>query len=233
MNLIGSIISFLDSRKIKFKEKRKEAEGVYSFVFEFQKPLIWGAGRHAMFILNNKGIKENKRIFSVSSCALEKEIRFTTRASEDGSEYKKALLNLKKGESIIMRGPLGNFTLDKTRNNILIAGGIGITPFRAMLEDARLDKYDYSGRIRLLYISQDGYLFKDDLEEVAKDERIDIEYFDDRGSIQDRVIEISKEDPEAFYYIAGPKSLTFYMETLLKEKGINVNHIITDMFRGY
>src|SRR3989344_407409 len=84
-----------------------------------------------------------KHNFSLSSSPTEDFLQFTTKYRRE-SEYKKALWSKKPGDLIEIRGPFGEFVLDTDdrRPRILIAGGIGITPFRSMLRysaDKKLD----------------------------------------------------------------------------------------------
>jgi ferredoxin-NADP reductase len=61
-------------------------------------------------------------------------IRFTIKASGD---FTSTVGQISPGTSVILDGPLGQFTLArrKTEKPLFIAGGIGITPLRAMIED--------------------------------------------------------------------------------------------------
>lgn len=41
---------------------------------------------------------------------------------------------------MVLRGTIGGFYIDKAKPTCFIAGGIGITPFRAMIKDIVLRK---------------------------------------------------------------------------------------------
>jgi predicted ferric reductase len=72
--------------------------------------------------------------FSLSAAPDGRTLRLTAKASGDGSA---ALRNLKPGTRVFAEGPYGAFTtLHRTRpESVLIAGGVGVTPIRALLED--------------------------------------------------------------------------------------------------
>ncbi len=75
------------------------------------------------------------RRFSLSSSPTEEGfISITTKMK--GSPFKERLLSLKSGEEAHVLGPLGNFVLDATRPAVMLAGGIGISPFRGMIRYA-------------------------------------------------------------------------------------------------
>ena len=58
-------------------------------------------------------------------------LKIATRISDSPSSFKENLRNLKEGDTIALRGPLGWFKLRDTSEPIIfITGGIGITPIR-------------------------------------------------------------------------------------------------------
>ncbi|MGW7260435.1 ferredoxin reductase family protein [Streptomyces sp. NPDC054834] len=72
--------------------------------------------------------------FSLSAAPDGRTLRLTVKAAGDGSA---ALRHLKPGTRVFAEGPYGAFTtLHRTRSeSLLIAGGVGVTPIRALLED--------------------------------------------------------------------------------------------------
>ncbi|MGW1168130.1 ferredoxin reductase family protein [Streptomyces sp. NPDC001153] len=72
--------------------------------------------------------------FSLSAAPDGRTLRLTAKAVGDGSA---ALRQLKPGTRVFAEGPYGAFTtLHRTRpESVLIAGGVGVTPIRALLED--------------------------------------------------------------------------------------------------
>ncbi|MFF4535796.1 ferric reductase-like transmembrane domain-containing protein [Streptomyces aureus] len=72
--------------------------------------------------------------FSLSAAPDGRGLRLTAKAAGEGSA---ALRHLKVGTRVFAEGPYGAFTtLHRTRStSLLIAGGVGVTPIRALLED--------------------------------------------------------------------------------------------------
>jgi predicted ferric reductase len=72
--------------------------------------------------------------FSLSAAPDGRTLRLTAKASGDGSA---SLRHLRVGTRVFAEGPYGAFTtLHRTRpESVLIAGGVGVTPIRALLED--------------------------------------------------------------------------------------------------
>ncbi|WP_158848264.1 ferredoxin reductase family protein [Saccharothrix deserti] len=74
--------------------------------------------------------------FSLSAAPDGRSLRLTAKALGPGSA---ALRSVKVGTRVFAEGPYGAFTtLHQTRpNTLLVAGGVGITPVRALLEELR------------------------------------------------------------------------------------------------
>ncbi|MFJ6081351.1 ferric reductase-like transmembrane domain-containing protein [Streptomyces sp. NPDC092369] len=72
--------------------------------------------------------------FSLSAAPDGRSLRLTAKAAGEGSA---ALRHLKVGTRVFAEGPYGAFTtLHRTKaESLLIAGGVGVTPIRALLED--------------------------------------------------------------------------------------------------
>ncbi|WP_199830699.1 ferric reductase-like transmembrane domain-containing protein [Streptomyces sp. MMG1533] len=72
--------------------------------------------------------------FSLSAAPDGRTLRLTAKAAGDGSA---SLRHVKVGTRVFAEGPYGAFTaLHRTRpESVLIAGGVGVTPIRALLEE--------------------------------------------------------------------------------------------------
>jgi ferredoxin-NADP reductase len=82
--------------------------------------------------------------FSLSDAPDGRGLRLTAKAVGATSA---GLRQLPVGSRVLVEGPYGAFTTLQrtTRSTLLIAGGIGITPIRALLEDALLDDAPLDG----------------------------------------------------------------------------------------
>lgn len=103
--------------------------------------------------------------FSLSAPPQDDTLRITVKALGDGSLR---LQGLRRGTSILAEGPYGALTGQRRtqRAVLLIAGGIGITPMRALFET--LDVAD--GQLTLLYRASTGrdIIFRDELDTIAR-----------------------------------------------------------------
>lgn len=101
--------------------------------------------------------------FSVSAPPDGRSLRFTVKALGD---HTTALQTIRPGTRVAVEGPYGGFldVLPTERRMFFIAGGIGITPFRGLVEDL-----DRPGDVTLLYRTPtpEDTVFRADLERLS------------------------------------------------------------------
>src|SRR5216117_3841396 len=102
------------------------------------------------------------RPMSLASSPTRPHLEYAVRLS--GSPYKRAFAALQPGDEIRVFGPIGDFVLHETRPAVLLAGGIGITPFKGMAEYAADMALPIP--IRLVYSnrSEDEIVYRHELE---------------------------------------------------------------------
>jgi ferredoxin-NADP reductase len=119
---------------LKLISSRDEAGNVRTFIFETS-GLTWIAGQSQGYILPQAGETEaeNQRWFTIVSAPSEGVIHITTRVSE--SRFKQTLNAMKPGEEIKAFDLGGDFTWEEESDEpvVMVAGGIGVTPFRSIL----------------------------------------------------------------------------------------------------
>lgn len=222
--------------KLRFITKKSEVPGVCSFIFDPSEPIPWQPGQYMHYVLPSPHPDERgvERWFTISSAPFEKHIAITTRFDgEKVSSFKGTLRNLEPGDEIEADGPKGRFILnDDYDHHILIAGGIGITPYRSMLAQLAHEVNDKN--ICLLYANRDKYfVFDEELAEYAKKlPNLTVEKF--AGS----KIELANLAPfineqKALFYLSGPRPMVEAYESLLKEQGVAEERLKTDYFPGY
>src|SRR5438128_2636442 len=114
------------------------ASSIKSFWFKPTRPVHYTAGQYIELKLphdkpDNRG---ERRWFTLSSYPTEPLLSITTKFTDPGSSFKRALLDMKQGQIINMSDPMGDFVLpkDDTIPLIFVAGGIGVTPVRSMIK---------------------------------------------------------------------------------------------------
>ncbi|MEP6807990.1 MAG: ferredoxin reductase family protein, partial [Chloroflexota bacterium] len=103
--------------------------------------------------------------FSLSAAPNGEYLRMTIK---DSGDYTRLLQHLRPGVGVLAEGPYGVLTeARRTRPQLLlIAGGIGITPLRALLEELPVGR----GNLTLLYRASDwdDVLFRDEIDELVR-----------------------------------------------------------------
>lgn len=222
--------------KLQFVSKKEEVIGVCTLVFEAREEIAWRPGQYMHYVLEHSDADDRgvERWFTISSAPFERHITITTRLDGDPeSSFKKALSQMGAGDTIEADGPKGNFVLrEGDWRHVLIAGGIGITPYRSML--AQLGHEQKPANAILLYANRDkNFVFEGELDTLAaKDPTLKIQKFIDRRITKEDLAPYVA-DTKSLFYLSGPKAMVEAYEHLLAEMGAPESNIMTDYFPGY
>jgi ferredoxin-NADP reductase len=229
-------------------EGREEvARGTFAFRFARPEGFSYRAGQSVSLGLIDPpetDAKGNSRTFSLASAPSDGLLQVATRMRD--TAFKRVLGSLAPGAPVKLRGPMGNFTLpdDASRPVVLLAGGIGITPFMSMLrEEARQG----SKRERVLLYSNRS---RGDAPFLAE-----LEGLASAGSGLRMVASITENAPAAgtaggiadpeflrrelegvgtpVYYLAGPPAMVGALRQALAAMGANASDVRLDEFYGY
>ncbi|SFK04722.1 NAD(P)H-flavin reductase [Halobacillus dabanensis] len=235
MSFFQDALAMFKKRDLLFLESYKETEDVYTFLFQKENDLNWKAGQHGLFTITHKKIKNKTRPFTVASAPAEGVVRISTRISEKPSEFKQAMLELKQGMTINMTGPLGSFNPEDNKPSLLIAGGIGITPFRSILKQIELEEKGIKKPMQLLYLdSNKSFIFKDELDAIANHPLISVTYLDSRDGLYQEIDTFTTlNEGDGQYFIAGSKSMVKSISDFLKSNQVPKKNIKKDAFYGY
>lgn len=241
MNIKKYFLLLTKMKYLKGALKKTEAEiesienpfgDYYVIKLKPQAELTWKPGEHGIFKLVDKNIKgKDYRIFSVASTPEEGSILLGTRISSEPSSYKKELISMKQGEKIKVTGPFGWFLVkDDVSPMVLFASGVGITPIRGLLKQLENDQ---SRPIEIVYVSNEYYLFEEEIEEIrSKNPKIKLYKVKTPRGAQERLVKLAKKyKNNAYYYISGAPAVLQSISKLLKKSGIK--KVIHDEFDGY
>jgi ferredoxin-NADP reductase len=227
-----------ESMKLTLVERKKLFDDVESFYFEPEQPTDWQPGQYMHYVFNHPDADERgaERWFTISSAPYEKRISITTRFSADkGSSFKHALQAMKIGDTIEADGPKGKFVIDDTsKKPILVAGGIGVTPYHSMLMQMDHDGQDVNAE--LLYANRDNnFVFGEELEGLAqKHANFKITKFVGERHIEEADLKPYADDSSTVIYLSGPEPMVENYEDTLKEKlQVPEERVKTDFFPGY
>jgi NAD(P)H-flavin reductase len=236
MGFINDILPIFKKHKLVLKDKRQETGDIKTFIFEAQEKFWWKPGRHGMVYVKTLSGKIKGKPFSVASAPEEGEIIISTRVSKDASEYKRGLDSLQLGDTVTMNGPIGPFHLeDKTKQVLLIGGGVGITPIRAIIFSEILNK-NSKVPMQLLFIdSKKEFLYKEEFDAASENnDFVKIKYLTERGELSDELAAYLNEfGNDSYYFISGSPQMVKELKNYLKSKGISRKNIKSDVFFGY
>jgi ferredoxin-NADP reductase len=233
--------------------RREVAERTLEFRFPRPAGMTFRAGQFMDLTLidpSETDAEGNTRGFSINGAPDEADLIFTTRLRD--TAFKRVLRSMPLGTGVKIDGPFGNFTLhnDEKRPAILLAGGIGITPFRSIVRRAVHAKLRH--QIILFYANhrpEDAPF----LDEFVRFERLNPNFLFvptmtrmedshapwsgetgrvDGGMILRHVRRASSQ-AAAIYYIAGPPRMVAGLHQVLKTIGIDDDDIRMEDFAGY
>lgn len=219
--------------KFKLVKKEDEAIGTKSFFFVPSEEFTWQAGQYAYLTFG-----EITKQFTISSSPTEKIIRITTRIRQN-SEFKQKLNKLEVGEEVEARAPFGTFIFENNNfDNVYLAGGIGITPFRSFIKYNMDQKL--GSKIYLIYSNSDNdFVFRNELDKWQKEnDFIKIHYYNSSvsGHLDAKNLLPLFDDlniKNTIFWSVGPTPFVNAIEDILEEVMIPQDQIRTEKFIGY
>jgi ferredoxin-NADP reductase len=212
-----------------------DQQGCWSVYFHRPANFVFVAGDWIDINFENRDLKGGIT-YSISSSPTEGDIRITFR--EGISEFKKALQATTTSDRLFISqfGNDYNFQLKKNQSSILIAGGVGIAPFRSMLREI-YDNHD-KNEVTLIYLNQTGdFLFKDELDVWARSlPNLSIVYIvtkDINRKKREKLLLSYIKNSNQNFYISGPPSMVESNEHMLIDAGVPIRNIRIDSFGGY
>ncbi|MCU1461848.1 MAG: oxidoreductase [Acidimicrobiales bacterium] len=172
--------------------------------------------------------------FSLSAAPNSRFLRITIKELGDDTGR---MQRLRPGTRVFAEGPYGTFTAERrTRRDVaLIAGGIGITPLRALVESLDAD----AGDVTLLYrvVSDHDLAFRDELARLARrglqvHELVGPEIGDDRTdrlgvpALRALIPDIARRD----VYVCGPPAMLDALRRRLRVLGVSRRHVHFERF---
>lgn len=188
--------------------------------------------------------KGQRRTFTLSSTPHEEHLSLTMRLTDSG--FKKSLKELPVGTSLDFNGPNGRFYLyEHIEKAIMIAGGIGITPFKSMIQDVSI-----TGRpvdIHLFYSNSSSlfYPYHELFLELSSTQNFQLKYTPTltqkedgwkgcTGRIDmDMIKKCAADYLERDFFICGPPTMVDDIKAKLLEHGIKEEKIHFESFYGY
>jgi predicted ferric reductase len=219
--------------QLKVENVVKEGPGVVSIYIKGKNLLALNAhgGQFFSWRFLRKDLWFQSHPYSLSASPTDDLLRITVKALGDSST---ALADIAIGTRVFIEGPYGVFKADTARRGrqiVLIGGGVGITPLRAIMEE-----FPNNTKIDVLYrASSDSELvLRKELDEIADKVGAKVHYLIGSRSVHTMSYEYLKklipnfQDAEVF--ICGPEGLVLAVKAASKKAGIPKNRFHDEAF---
>lgn len=237
-NLIGWWFGQRQVIKLRYIGKKQMNDTAYDFSFDTN-DLRFEPGQYLELSLIHKksDIRGHRRIFSIAARPGDEQINIGTKIPTKPSSFKRALMNLSKGDIVYTTRVGGDFVLPQDESPVVfIAGGIGITPFISFIQSTdrplRL-LYSISSIKDLSYIDQLKH-YNVDVTVISQDTSPlpDREWKFVNGILNAEVLsKLLDAHERPAVYISGPPAMVAHTKRTVKSLGIS--NIKVDEFSGY
>jgi predicted ferric reductase len=170
--------------------------------------------------------------FSLSAAPDGRSLRITVKALGDDTAR---IGEIPVGTRVVAEGPFGVFTDDLRQSDqiLLIAGGIGITPVRALMQEMR-------GDVVVLYrvVADEDIVFRRELDALARESGAELHYVvGDHATDEGRhylaprhLLELVPDIVRREVYVCGPPALIDIVTRHVRETGVRRRHIHAERF---
>lgn len=170
--------------------------------------------------------------FSLSAAPDGRSLRLTAK---DLGDFTRHMGALRPGTPVVVEGPFGAFTEDVARTGraVLIAGGIGITPIRALAERM-------SGDAVIIYraMREEDVIFREELARLEREGHARVCYVvgdhrdpgGERLLAPDHLQQLVPDIVDRDVYICGPPAMANAIEANVRHTGVAHSQIHTERF---
>ena len=223
----------VERRLFVVKDFKVRNGNVYDITFApVGNPMKYRAGQFIFLSIFNKKVGREPHPFSLASASSNKDIRLMAKNLGD---FTSRLVNVKKGDRAIIEGPYGRFFSDSPREQVWLAGGIGITPFVGMAEDMALGHG--SKKVDLFYTVKepDEYVYLEEFKKIAKANkgfRLHTKATNKEGYLSMKeVIELSGDPKDKEIFICGPEPFKQSMKKGFLEADVPMDRLHWEDFK--
>jgi ferredoxin-NADP reductase len=203
------------------------------------------AGQHVDVRLTAEDGYQAQRSYSIASGPEDPELVLTVERLDDGEVSPYLVDELRAGDELELRGPIGGyFVWEQSLGGplLMIAGGSGIVPFRAMLRHHHATAS--SAQATLLYSARsiDELIYRHELAEIAESHEARIEisltrswpegWEGHRGRIDSELLAETAPSPseQPLVYVCGPTGFVETVAATLVARGHDAERIKTERF---
>lgn len=233
LGVVGIILRILSmllypTAKSRIIQVEMNSPGVYNVVVEKPQGFQFTAGQFCIISFNKPGLK-NPHPFTISSSPDEKHLVFTIKSM---GKFTSQIHTLTPQDKVKIRGPFGVFTY-RGNPSTLIAGGVGITPFRSILGDLKEKECPpvtllYGSRTEMNIIFHNWFSQNVPLQVVhilSQEEKQGFLF----GNIDEEYLKTPAERGDDFY-VCGPPAMVKSIKKILGKLGVRRKRIYSEKF---
>ncbi|MDQ3098521.1 MAG: FAD-dependent oxidoreductase [bacterium] len=233
-----------------FIEKVQVTPTDWSFRFQQPEGFKYKAGQYSVIRVPpmHEDYRNNVRTCSTSSSPTEEYLQFTFTIRNTG--FKDTLMHMDRGFEVEIYPAVGKMTLEDlpTEQLVMIAGGIGVAPYRGMIKYA-FDTNMTGTKIKLLYSDKvlNEIAFREEFDFIAasysafepvytltRHDPSDGEWNGETGRIDSAFISRYVEDIEnTKFMVCGPEQMVRSGLLYLGELGVPRERIAAELFTGF
>lgn len=187
------------------------------------------------------------RPFTISAPPASNDLTFTIKQT---GRFTRKLHKLREGSSILCEGPYGVFVpdLERERNLVLIAGGVGITPFLSIIRHIQLQKLEIRTTLIWANKARKDCIAGEELAGMATQGLFKLVHvfsreapgkeapgqgpvYTETGHIDRGILKKYIEPPGASYYLCGPPAMQdFVLRELKAGLGVQPKQVKRELF---
>jgi ferredoxin-NADP reductase len=244
-NLLAFLVGQRRGIRLEFAGRRQLSPSSWEFDFRPLRPVRFAPGQFMELSLPHGKTDSRgwRRVFSIASAPGDL-LRFGIRLPETSSSFKRALLDLEPGAKVSATSVGGDFLLpaDPARPLLLVAGGIGITPFIGHLEQAAAEGGGRDIAVVYAISSLDDLAYAGQLEKAGC--RVAIASAEKPPGLPagwtwigpdrlsgETLLTVVPDAARRDVFLSGPPAMVAALKKALRKAG--ARHIHTDVFVGY
>lgn len=225
--------------------KEMITEDTMLFTLRLDRPMKFKAGQYARVSLYGSTMEDEQsyRYLTMASPPEEPtDLSFVTKTGT--SPFKRFLEKARTGAKLIVEGPRGRFVPHRETKvpTVFVAGGIGITPFRSMLQHFARIRTKRNITVFYIYDSRENAAFLNEMENIsgrrnvsvieilARDSLFSGDLADQVSRIRDR---LGTDFDSSIFYVCGPPLMVVSTRSELLEMGVSADNLKIESFPGY
>jgi ferredoxin-NADP reductase len=203
------------------------------------------AGQHVDVRLTAEDGYQAERSYSIAAGPEDARLALTVERLDDGEVSPYLTDELRPGDELELRGPIGGFFVWEESLGgplMLVAGGSGVVPLRAMLRHWSAGPRDIQARLLYSARTLDEVIYRNELTELAGAQGVDVhitltrewpaDWAGGRGRVDRALLEqtVWAPDQEPLVYVCGPTGFVETVAQALVDLGHEISRIRTERF---